>query len=176
MKSGYYIYNNEKYRFELDDEYITVVNENGVNLKKFADNLDEKHEETYNIQVLKVKLFPNWNDAIIFHNHNLDSICLVSTFRIFGMIEFKHEEQRIDALNIYAKELDYIYDSTRVLSEFKYDEKGNMDISIKPFEEVNSRKKQIKIKNTIIDYSFEIKRKISKKILIIFFCQYYSKI
>lgn len=43
MKSGYYIYNNEKYRFELDDEYITVVNENGVNLKKFADNLDEKH-------------------------------------------------------------------------------------------------------------------------------------
>ena len=38
-----------------------------------------------------------------------------------------------------------------------------MDISIKPFEEVNSRKKQIKVKNTIIDYSFEIKRKISKK-------------
>ena len=35
MKSGYYTYNNEKYRFELDDEHITVVNENGVNLKKF---------------------------------------------------------------------------------------------------------------------------------------------
>lgn len=27
MTSRYYIYNNEKYRFELDDEYITVVNE-----------------------------------------------------------------------------------------------------------------------------------------------------
>ena len=35
MKSGYYIYNNEKYKFELDDEYITVVNENGVDWKKF---------------------------------------------------------------------------------------------------------------------------------------------
>ena len=34
MKSGYYIYNNEKYRFELDDEYITVVNENGVDWEK----------------------------------------------------------------------------------------------------------------------------------------------
>ena len=33
MKSGYYTYNNEKYRFELDDEHITVVNENGVNWK-----------------------------------------------------------------------------------------------------------------------------------------------
>lgn len=163
MKSGYYTYNNEKYRFELDDEHITVVNENGVNWKKFVDNFNEKYEETYNIQVLKVKLFPNWNDAIIFHNHNLDSICLVSTFKIFGIIEFKHEEQRIDALNIYAKELEYIYDSTRVFSGIKYDEKGNMDILIKSFGEVNSEKKQIKLRNTIIDYSFEIKRKISTK-------------
>lgn len=163
MKSGYYIYNNEKYRFELEDEYITVVNENGVDWKKLANNFNEKYEKTYNIQVLKVKLFPNWNDAIIFHNHNLDSICLVSTFRIFGIIEFKHNEKRIDALNIYAKELDYIYDSRRVLSDLRYDKKGNMDILIKPFDEVNSEKKQIKLKNIIFDYSFEIKREISTK-------------
>ena len=47
MKSGYYTYNNEKYRFELDDEHITVVNENGVNWKKFVDNFNEKYEETF---------------------------------------------------------------------------------------------------------------------------------
>lgn len=57
MKSGYYIYNNEKYRFELDDEYITVVNENGVDWKKFVDNLNGKYKEKHNIQLLKVKLF-----------------------------------------------------------------------------------------------------------------------
>ena len=123
MKSGYYIYNNEKYRFELDDEYITVVNENGVDWKKLVDNLNGKYKEKHSIQILKVKLFPNWNDAIIFHNYNLDSIGSTSTFKILGIIEFKYEEQRINALNICAKELEYIYDSSRVLDGFKYDEK-----------------------------------------------------
>lgn len=163
MKSGYYIYNNEKYRFELDDEYITVVNENGVDWKKFVDNLNGKYKEKHNIQILKVKLFPNWNDAIIFHNHNLDSIGSVSTFRILGIIEFKYEEQKIDALNIYAKELEYIYDSRRVLDSVKYSQKGNMDFKIKSFEEVNSLKKKIKLKDTIVNYSFEIERKVSTK-------------
>ena len=163
MKSGYYIYNNEKYRFELDDEYITVVNENGVDFKKLIDNLNGKYKEKQSIQTLKVKLFPNWNDAIIFHNYNLDSIGTTSTFKILGIIEFKYEEQRIDALNVYAKELEYIYDSSRVLDGFKYDEKGNMNLLIKSFEQVNSVKKQIKLRNTIIDYRFEINRKISTK-------------
>lgn len=163
MKSGYYIYNNEKYRFELDDEYITVVNENGVDWKKLVDNLNGKYKEKHSIQILKVKLFPNWNDAIIFHNYNLDSIGSTSTFKILGIIEFKYEEQRINALNICAKELEYIYDSSRVLDGFKYDEKGNMNLLIKPFEQVNSIKKQIKLRNTIIDYRFEINRKISTK-------------
>lgn len=163
MKSGYYIYNDEKYRFELDDGYITVTNENGIDLKKFVDNLNGKYKKNNNMQTLKVKLFPNWNDAIIFHNHNLDSIGSISTFRILGIIEFKYEEQKIDALNIYAKELEYIYDSTKVLDSFRYDNEGNMNLKIKSFEEVNSIKKQIKLKNTMIDYSFEIKRKISTK-------------
>ena len=151
MKSGYYIYNNEKYRFELNNEYMTVVKENGID------------KESSNMQFLKVKLFPNWNDAIIFHNHNLDSIGATSTFKIFGIIEFKTKEQGIKALNIYSKELEYIYDSSRIFDSFKYDEKGNMNLYIKPFEQVNSTKKQLNLKGKIIDYNFDIKRKISPR-------------
>ena len=163
MKSGYYIYNNEKYRFELNNEYMTVVNENGIDWEKFVDNLNGKYKESSNMQFLKVKLFPNWNDAIIFHNHNLDSIGATSTFKIFGIIEFKTKEQGIKALNIYSKELEYIYDSSRIFDSFKYDEKGNMNLYIKPFEQVNSTKKQLNLKGKIIDYNFDIKRKISPR-------------
>lgn len=38
-----------------------------------------------------------------------------------------------------------------------------MDFKIKSFEEVNSLKKKIKLKDTIVNYSFEIERKVSTK-------------
>lgn len=163
MKSGYYIYDNEKYRFELDGEYMTVVNEKGIDLKKFADALNGKYKEKPKIQILKVKLFPNWNDAIIFHNYNLDSIGVVSTFKILGIIEFTNQEKEINALQIHAKELEYMYNSSKIIRSFKYDTKGNMDMRIKSYEEVNSEEKHVKLKDSIIYYSFEIERKISTK-------------
>ena len=65
----------------------------------------------------------------------------------------------------YIKSFEEIKDDNQgtIRVTLKYDEKGNMDILIKSFGEVNSEKKQIKLRNTIIDYSFEIKRKISTK-------------
>ena len=160
MKSGYYIYKNEKYIFELEDNCITVVNENGyVDWEIITDNLNGKYEEKDEIQILKVKLFPNWNDAVILHNYNLDSIGYISTFTILGILEFKTQEKNINAINIYAKELEYIYDSKRkILGTYKNDSEGNMNFSIKSFKEANSIKKQIKVDGTFVDYSFTIKR------------------
>lgn len=159
MKSGYYFYKNEKYNFELKDEYITVANQNGVDWKKIIDNLNGKYKEKDEIQILKVKLFPNWNDAVIFHNYNLDSIGSISTFKILGILEFKTQEKNINAINIYANELEYIYDSKkRILDSYKNDIDGNLSLTIKSYKKVNSIKKQIRMDNTMLDYSFTVGR------------------
>lgn len=160
MRSGYFIYKDERYSFELDDEYITIVNENGMDWKKFLDNFNKEYKGANSVQILNVKLFPNWNDAIILHNHNLDSIGEVSTFKIQGIIEFKNEKQNVDALKIYSKELEHIYDSRKILESIKYNKTGEMDLKIKASEKVNSEKKQIKLKNEIIGYYFGIERKV----------------
>ena len=160
MRSGYFIYKDERYSFELDDEYITIVNENGMDWKKFLDNFNKEYKGANTVQILNVKLFPNWNDAIIFHNYNLDSIGAVSTFKIQGIIEFKNEKQKVDALKIYSKELEHIYDSRKILESIKYNKTGEMDLKIKASEKVNSEKKQIKLKNEIIGYYFGIEKKV----------------
>lgn len=156
MRSGYFIYKDEKYRFELNDEYITIVNEKGADWKKFFDNFNKENNEINSIQILNVKLFPNWNDAIIFHNHNLDNIGAVSTFKIQGIIEFNNEKQKVNALEIYSKELEYIFDSKKIFESIKYDKIGSIDLKIKSPEKVNSIKKQLKLKDKIISYCFGI--------------------
>lgn len=164
MKSGYYVYNDDIYNFELDNNYITVVNKEGTDWQKFIDVLNGKYEESTNMQILQVKIFPDWHDAIIFHNHNLESIGAVSSFRIYGIIEFKTSIEQIDEINIYSTELDYMYNSSKVFQGIGRDEKGNISLSIKPFKETDSKIKKLKMKDKIINYSFEIDKKFSTEI------------
>lgn len=164
MKSGYYIYKEETYNFELENNYITVVNKEGVDWQKFIDVFNGKYEEDMEMQILQVKIFPDWHDAIIFHNHNLDSIGVVSSFRIYGLIEFKTNIEQIDAINIYSAELDYMYNTSKVFKSIENDEEGNISLSIKPFKETNSKIKKIQMKDKTIKYSLEIDRKFSNVI------------
>lgn len=164
MKSGYYIYNNEKYLFELEDDLMTVTEENKINIKKFLNMINGNYEKEESIQILRVKMFPNWNDAIIFHRENLEHIGGIYEFKIIGLIEFVNKEERADGINFFSKELDYMYDLSKALDKFTYKTNGEVDISYKSFEETNTIKKLLKIDGKDIKYSFSINRNFSSNL------------
>lgn len=164
MKSGYYIYNNEKYIFELEDDLMTVTEENKINIENFLSMINGNYEKEKSIQILRVKMFPNWNDAIIFHRENLEYIGGIYEFKIIGLIEFVNKEERIDGINFFSKELDYMYDLSKALDKFTYKTNGEVDISYKSFEETNTMKKLLKIDGKDIKYSFSINRNFSSNL------------
>ena len=124
MKSGYYIYNDEKYVFQLENNYMTVMPEKGVDIEKFLNVINNGYKRKESLQILRVKIFPNWNDAIIFHREDLDCIGGSHKFKIDALIEFINQEEKIEGINFFSKELDYMYDLSKAIERFTSDSTG----------------------------------------------------
>lgn len=167
MRSGYYIYKNDKYIFELEDNgMMTVMEEKGPNLKKMFDNANVFNNSTHELQIQKVKMFPSWNDAIIFHSENLDYIGQGETIKVFAIIEFKFSlevDDLIDRIEIHSKELDYIYDVKKVSKKLYYKEDGSTKLELNSFDEVNSLEKELHMNENTIKYSWIINREFGYK-------------
>ena len=171
MRSGYYIYNDSKYIFELEDNgMMTVMEEKGIDLNKYVNNANVYNNSTEELQIQKVKMFPNWNDAIIFHSENLDNIGQGETIKIFAIIEFDFiEEDLIDRIDVYSKELDYIYDVRKVLNKIYRKDDGYTNFELNSFDKVNSSEKELTMNESIIKYSWLINRRIDYKEMNSFF-------
>lgn len=134
MISGYTKLDNDKSLFEYENKVLKIKYEG---------------EELYNniFRPVKCKKFPNYND-IYFYIIN-EQLIYKGTNEYYPdlVIDFKNNYSEIAAINIELDELDAFYDKNLTDQNFdNFNESGEITIKAKPFDETDSKKYNIIIK------------------------------